>query len=747
MNLKCFSSFLIFLLLVPETPATQERILTLDAIYNPDRRAALTGTLPKALTWIDTERYLSIAHDSSGSEWQVVDAATGLTEPLFDVEQMENAFAAALVGMTASEVSAQIRAAGLILHPTQAGGLLSIANDLYYYDFSDKRAVRLTVKAGVEEEASFSPNGNLVAFVRHNNLFVVDLQAQQEQQLTTDGNHEILNAKLDWLYQEEIYGRGRFRAYWWSPDSTRVAFLQLDERPVPEYPIVDHIPYRPMVEVTDYPKAGDPNPTVALGVVQVANGDLLWLDLSQYDDVEILIVNVGWTPDSDQISYQVQNREQTWLDLNFGDVTTGKHQQILRETTQAWVNGNGNPIWLNDGSFLWFSERSGFRHLYQYQTDGTLVRPVTSGRWDLRTLYGVDEASDSLYYRGTEHSVLGTQLYKAQLSTGETQKLSNRAGTHRASFNPTFTKYIGYWSDVSTPTQRRLHDADGTETRIIEANPTPALSQYQLSTPEFLQINTRDGFLMEAMMIKPPEFDPSKRYPVYQHTYAGPGAQQVINAWRGTEYLFFQFLAQNGIIVWIVDNRSASGKGVESQWPVYGRLGELELQDLEDGVTWLKQQPYIDGSKIALSGWSYGGFMTAYAMTHSKSFAAGIIGAPVTDWRNYDSIYTERYMQMPQNNFDGYEKTAPAKAASQLYGRALIIHGTIDDNVHLQNTIQLVHGLQQAGKSFELMVYPKSRHGVTNPSLNHHLRQLMCNFVMRTIGEPAPSSVEACTKQ
>ena len=287
----------------------------------------------------------------------------------------------------------------------------------------------------------------------------------------------------------------------------------------------------------------------------------------------------------------------------------------------------------------------------------------------------------------------------------------------------------------------RLHDAGGTEVRAIDANPVASLADYRLSTPEFIEVSARDGFVMDAMMIKPPDFDPSRRYPVYQLTYAGPSTASVRNAWGRSTYMYHQLLAQHGVIVWVLDNRSAGGKGAEAQWPIYGNLGELELRDLEDGIAWLKQQSYVDASRIALHGWSYGGFMTAYALTHSTSWAAGIVGAPVTDWRSYDTVYTERYMKTPQNNPEGYRKTAPRFAAANLHGRMLLIHGGIDDNVHRQNSEQFAYELQQAGKSFEMMIYPRQRHGVTDPRLNTHLRRLMFDFIMGAVGgTPAAGS-------
>jgi dipeptidyl-peptidase-4 len=415
----------------------------------------------------------------------------------------------------------------------------------------------------------------------------------------------------------------------------------------------------------------------------------------------------------------------------------------LRETSKAWVNNNGSPVWLRDGSFLWFSERSGFKHLYRVGANGQMLNQVTAGRWDVRTLYGVDESAGVLYFAATERSPLGTDIYRIGLDGSSLTRLSRAEGTHRAIFNPGYTFFADVWSNVTTPSQVRLHRGDGAEVRPIDLNPVEALGDYRLSTPEFVQVKTRDGFVMEGMLIKPLGFNPARRYPVYQFTYAGPGSQQVKNQWGGREYMFHQLLAQQGVIVWVLDNRSASGKGAESQWPVYGRLGEVELQDLEDGVAWLKTLPYVDASRIVLSGWSYGGFMTAYAMTHSTSWSAGVVGAPVTDWRDYDTVYTERLMKLPRNNPDGYRRTAPRFAAENLQGRLLLLHGTMDDNVHVQNSVQFAYELQRAGKPFEMMLYPRSRHGVNDARLQTHLRQLMFDFVMRAIAPGTTGSASA----
>ncbi|NOT46103.1 MAG: S9 family peptidase [Acidobacteria bacterium] len=725
-------AILLMALAAPALAQAPPRSFDIDAIYAPGTSLNASGTLPSAVTWLDDESWVSSGRGNS--RWQRVDARSGRLTSLFERDQLADALRA-IPGMESGDAEVAAGGGG-VLSPAADALLLDIQDDLYVYDIASARAVRLTSAPGLEEEATFSPDGSRVAFVRGHDLYAVAVTGGPEHRLTTDGSAVVLNGQLDWLYQEEIYGRGRFRGYWWSPDSSRLAFLRLDETSVPAYTVIDDLPVHPSVEITPYPKAGDPNPGVRLGVVAATGGPVAWPDLGAYGP-EILIVDVDWTPDARSVVFQVQDREQTWLDLLAAPAgATAPPRRLVRETTSAWVDRNGNPLWLRDGSFLWLSERSGFRHVYHLAGDGALLRQVTTGSWEVRTVHGIDESNGLLYFSASADSPVGTDLYRVGLDGRGFTRLSRGDGTHGATFNPSLTLYVGTWSDIRTPTQVRLHRADGEAIRVIDANPVTVLDGFGLSTPEFVQVPARDGFLMEGLIIRPPDFDPARRYPVFQETYAGPGASTVRNQWLGRNYLFYQLLAQRGVIVWLLDNRSASGKGAQSRWPVYGRLGEVELADLEDGLAWLRRQPGVDQQRAVLMGWSYGGFMTAYALTHSRAWSAGIAGAPVTDWRNYDTVYTERYMKTPRNNAEGYASTAPRLSADGLEGRLLVVHGTIDDNVHLQNSLQFANALQRAGKPFEMMLYPRSRHGVTDPTLNLHLRHLMLDFIERTTAAP-----------
>lgn len=713
----------------------QEKYLTLDDLFDPKTKVNFNGSPPLDLTWLpDGEHYLQRKTDppTRSTTLLKVKARTGESTPFFDQDKMQAALAR-LPGFSPEEAERIVNSGSYAMNAEKTAAVINTANDLFYYRFGGDTVVRLTSSPEPEVGEEFSPDGKLISFVRNYNLYVLDIATQRERALTTDGNPELLNGWLDWVYQEEVYGRGNFKGYWWSPDSTKIAYLRLDESQVKEFTVVDHIPYRLELEVTNYPKAGDPNPQADLGIVNVSGGQTTWVDTSKYQSIEFLIVRVGWTPDSQKVVYQVQDREQTWLDLNLANPHTGHSETLFRETSRAWVNVTGEPYWLKDGSFLWLSERTGRQHLYHYTADGRLIRPVTVGAWDVSSLYGVDQENGLVYFAATAHSPITTNAYRIKLDGTEMKRLTQLEGTHRCSFNPQFSLYINYWSDVNTPTQVRLYEATGKLVRVIDDNQVEALKHYKLGKPEFLQVKTRDGFVLEAMMIKPPDFDPQKKYPVLCYIYGGPQAPVVRNSWGGTTYMWHQMLAQKGYIIWICDNRTASNKGVESAWPLYRNLGELELRDLEDSLAWLKKQPYVDDRRIGLWGWSYGGYMTCYALTHSTSFKIGIAGAPVTDWRNYDTIYTERYLGTPQNNPDGYKKSSPVHAADNLQGKLLLIHGTMDDNVHLQNTLQFVYALQKAGKQFQLMLYPRSRHGVTDPLLVKHLRTVMTDFILENL--------------
>lgn len=734
MRTKRLGLIILTLLFCHGAALAQEKTLTVEEIFHPAKKVNFSGTPPADVEWLaDGEHYLQGRKgDGVMTTLMKVNARTGEAVPFFDAAKMEAALLK-IQGVSAEQARDLAHQSSYQLNPAQTAVILTVGDDLFYYELGADETVRLTNNADEETEEDFSPDGRLVSFVRANDLYVVDLSTRAERRLTKTGGKKNLNGVLDWVYEEEVYGRGNKRGYWWSPDSSRLAYLSIDESPVRLFPIVDHIPRAQALEDTPYPLAGDPNPLVRLGVVAASGDDTRWVEAAGYEPTDFLIVRVSWSPDSARVVYQAQNREQTFLDLNAADASTGKTTRLFRETTKAWVEAvDDNPRWLKDGSFLWRSERDGWQHLYHYSADGRLIKRVTEGRWEVRDLGPVDDRAGVVYFRGTEHSHIAEQVYRIGLDGSGLKRLSESEGTHTATFSPNARYFIDKWSDINTPPQLRLYNSDGTLVRAIDENHVAALGQYKLGKAELMRVKTRDGFEMEAMMIRPPDFDPSKKYPVVEFTYSGPHAPQVKNAWGGSTYMWHQLLAQKGYIIWYCDNRTASGKGAESAWASYKSFGPLELRDLEDGVAYLKTLPYVDGSRIGLWGWSFGGYMTSYALTHSKTWKVGIAGGTVADWANYDSIYTERYMLTPAHNPEGY-KESPLSGAANLSGKLMLIHGAIDDNVHVANTVQLIYALQKAGKQFDLMLYPKSRHGVTDPLLVTHMRQMMTDFIVANL--------------
>ncbi len=678
------------------------------------------GSPVSGLTWLDDgEHFLQIKE----SRLCKVHATTGRCEPFFDPEKLATGLAT-LPTIGKKQAHALATTPNPILNPQRTGILVHVENDLYYCQLDGSGAVRLTKSPGKKELATFSPDGKFVAFVSGNNLHVVDLATKTVRALTTDGGAEISNGRADWVYFEEIFNR-HHGAYWWSPDSTRIAFLRFDDRPVPRFTLVESIARRPTPEVTAYPKAGDPNPIVKIGLVTVAGGDPVWADLGGYSETGRLVPRVGWMPEGKAAYAYVQDRAQTWLDVCRIDLD-GKLDRLFRETTKAWVDDPGEATFLKDGSFLLPSERTGWRHLYHFTAEGKLKEAVTSGAWEVRTLHTVDEATGWLYFSGTRDGHTGLNLYRVHLDGTGLERLTAGAGDHRITVDPKSRLFIDTWSDTKTPTQVRLYNVDRTLARTLDTNPVYALEEYRRGTFERVRIKLTDGFEMEGSLLKPPDFDATKRYPVWVMTYGGPAAPTVRDVW-GTGRLRDEMLAQKGYVVFRCDPRSASGQGASVTWTAYRQLGVQELKDLEAAVDWLVKHPWVDGDRIGLSGHSYGGFLTAFALTHSKKFAAGVAGAPVTDWRNYDTIYTERYMNTPQENPEGYKATSVVAAAAKLHGRLLLLHGLMDDNVHPQNSLQLVDALQRADKEFDVMIYPRSRHGLRGL----HYERLMLEFMNR----------------
>ena len=705
-------------------PLPEERVMN----KYIERPVYLAGNPVSISTWLDDgEHYLQVKN----GKLHKVHARSGRSTPWFDPKPMTEALAK-LPGMNAEKARSWAGRNHFQWNPQKTGALFTEGNDLYYATFDGKTAVKLTKSPGAKELVTFSPDGKLVAFVHKQNLYVVDIATQTERALTTDGGGLISNGKADWVYFEEIYDRS-WQAYWWSPDSQRIVFNRFDDTPVHKFTVVDHLPVRLTLEQTPYPKAGDPNPHVKLGVVSVTGSAPVFAHLGDYKEADILILRGFFAADGKYAYGYVTDRAQTWLDMVKVDPQDGRVEKLFRETTKAWVDDPKDAKFLKDGSFLFFSARDGWKHLYHFDARGKLLRQVTRGDWEVADLLHVDEEKGWVYFTGTRDSHIAPNLYRTKLDNDHLQRLTLALGSHTVKLSPQGNLFVDSVENHRTPARVRLYDTDGNLVRVLDTNPVYEIEEYRFGKYEHVQIPTPDGFHLEGTVTLPPHFDPNKKYPVWFKTYAGPHYPSISDTWGGG-HGSDQHLAYLGFIVFHCDPRSASGKGAVSAWSAFRQLGVQETKDIETAIKWLCQRPYVDASRIGMSGHSYGGYITAYAMTHTKLFKAGIAGAPVTDWRNYDSIYTERFMNTPQNNPEGYDKASVLKAAANLHGKLLLTHGVMDDNVHLQNTLQLVNALQDADKDFEMMFYPRGRHGWGSP----HYPRLMLEFMTRELKPAGP---------
>jgi dipeptidyl-peptidase 4 len=710
----------------------ERKPLTADAVESGD----WDGTYASGLTWQDDTSY----RERRGGRGTRVNALSGDAEPAAD----EQAVATLLRSLgdfdeKAAEAAVQrarwstSRSAAVVQHEgavyvadVAAGKARRVLDSVPKRAAAGGAVFPATPRPEERSELDISPGGRFVSFVQHNDLHIVEARGGGTRKLTRGGSETLLNGILDWVYQEEIYGRGNFRGYWWSGDDKYLAFLQLDESQVPVHTLIDPIPYRQTLEQLHYPKAGDPNPSVRLGVAGTGLfGGVDWIDLSTYAGQEILIVQVSWSPDG-RIIFSVQDREQRWMDVNDADPRTGKFHTLLRETSPAWVENTRTPHWLADGSFLWLSERDGFRHVYHHNRDGSLQRRLTDGRWSVDGLCGVDRAGGWVYFTGERESTLEKHAYRVRLAGGNVERLTEPGFNHRVTFNPGCTLFFDTSSNIVTPPRVHLRKADGTQARVISGNEKNRMAEHTLGPMRFVRVPTRDGALLNALLILPPDYDRGRKYPVWCPVYAGPNSPTVQNSWgRGT--MTDQLMASEGTIVWRCDPRSASDDGALFGWHAYQRLGQTELEDIEDGLKWLIANEAADPARIGIAGHSYGGYMAAYALTHSTMFKCGIAGAPVTDWRNYDTVYTERYMRTPQNNPTGYDISCVWNAAEKMSGRLLIAHGIMDENVHYANTAQFMRELQRHKKMFDLMLFPKDRHGFLEGG--KHWRELQRQFI------------------
>jgi dipeptidyl-peptidase-4 len=603
--------------------------------------------------------------------------------------------------------------------------------------------------------AKLNPAGDRVAFVRDRNLFMVDLSTGKETQLTSDGAEgSIINGTFDWVYEEEF---GLRDGWAWSPDGRHIAFFKLDETGTRDFFMTDLLQQYPRAEQFRYPKAGETNSEVQVGVIDVGTGDVSFIDTDTWNeggDAYEYIARMGWTPEVDG-AYRVWmlrlNRDQNALDLIYADPSDQTTRAVLRQQEDAWISVGGTKLtYLDDGEhFVWMSETDGYDHLYLYENDGTLVAPITTGGWDVEAFHGVDEEAGTAYFTAAIDNPLERQLYSidvrvdgdATALASPPTKITHNAGTHSINMSGDLGYYIDAFSNAASPPVVTLHRSDGEQLKTLEDNEEliEDLGAYRLPVPEFITVPAADGTPLNAYLIKPTNFASDKAYPLLMHVYGGPGSQTVRDAWGGANYLWHTYLAEElGILVASVDNRGTGARGNDFMTITYKNLGQIEAEDQQSAARYFGDLSFVDADRIGIWGWSYGGYMTLMSMLHGDGpdlFKLGVAVAPVTDWRLYDTIYTERYMSTPQANQEGYEAAAPIHYADRLsdHQKLLIIHGDFDDNVHFQNSAQMVDALQTAGKQFDFMMYPGRNHGIFGGNTRLHLFRMATDYIRENL--------------
>ena len=604
----------------------------------------------------------------------------------------------------------------------------SAVSDYFLYDIASKSLTRIADYK--IQEPTFSPDGTKIAFAYQNNLYVYEITSKKTQQITTDGKkNSIINGITDWVYEEEF---GFVRAFDWNASGTKLAYIKFDESQVPEFSMdLYNRGLYPAQEVFKYPKAGEKNAVVSLHLFDVASNKTQTVNLSNYND--FYIARIQWTNDANVLSAQVLNRHQNNLDILFIDGNTATSKVVLNEKDKAYVDVTDNLTFLKDNSFIWTSEKSGFNHIYHYDKTGKLKKQITTGNWEVTAYYGFDEKSGTVYYQSVENGSINRDVYAINISGKNKKRLTTAVGTNRATFSPNFQYFINSFSSATKAPMFTLNDSkSGNVIKTIVSNEAleQKLAKYDVAPKEFTTITTEKGHTLNAWFIKPKDFDPNKKYPVFMYQYSGPGSQQVANQWNGTNDYWFMMLAQQGYIVACIDGRGTGFKGAEFKKCTYKELGKFEVEDQIDAAKLIGNYSYVDKSRIGIFGWSYGGFMSSNCILKGNDvFKAAIAVAPVTSWRYYDTIYTERYMQTPQENASGYDENSPINHVSKLKGNYLLIHGTSDDNVHVQNAMVMIEALVQANKQFDWAIYPDKNHGIYGGKTRLQLYTKMTNFI------------------
>ena len=673
----------------------------------------------------------------------IVDAKSGDRRVLVSAERLASMLPENSAAATQATGLGRYAPADYQWAPDGAALLFQGPNALVWFELKSKAPRTLVAGKETLADPKISPDGKFVSFVRDHNLWLVNIADGKERAVTRDGAEEIRKGELDWVYPEELEIK---TAYWWAPDSSTIAYLEMDERKVAQYPLVDFSSFDGKAEMERYPPAGGANPVVRVFVAPVSGGPAKRMDTGSETDQYIPRVN--WLPDSKHLAIQRLNRAQTKLDLLIADAMSGASRIALTEKDQYWINVSDDLRFLQDGQrFLWSSERSGYRHIYLYNLEGKELAQLTKGEWEVSAIDAVDEKTGLIYFTSTEKSPMERHLYRVGLDGTALTRITKEAGTHAVNFvpsagsppgshvagtaNASVSTFIDTYSNTMNPPRQDLLRPDGTRIAVLNENKVAELASYDLSPVEFLQVKSHDGVILNAWMIKPPNFDPHRKYPVLVYTYGGPHVQVVMNEWGRSTFLWHQMMAQEGYIIFALDNRGSAGRGHLFEEPIHYRLGAQELTDQRDGAAYLKSLAYVDANRMGIWGWSYGGHMTLHAMFEDwNDFKAGFAGGPVTDWHYYDSIYTERYIGLLPQNEEYYKASSPIDKVKQFRGKLLIAHGTGDDNVHFANTLALINELIENGKYVEVLPFPGRGHGVSDAPARRLLMERVTRFFL-----------------
>ena len=615
----------------------------------------------------------------------------------------------------------------LMLLATETESIYRYSKKAIYYVFNIQNNKIKKLSDNKVRYPTFSPDGTKVAFVFENNLYIKDITNGKENQITFDGKkNNIINGASDWVYEEEFK---LVRGFEWSADSRTIAFYKFDESHVKEFSMDKfNGNLYPTQEVFKYPKAGEANSTVSVYLYNIDEKEktLIYTD----EDYEY-IPRIKWSNDPNILTMIGLNRHQNKLDFIVVDSKDGSNRVLFTEEDKYYIDINDNLTFLPNNFFIWTSEKKGYNHIYLKGLDGS-EEQITSGSWEVTSFYGLDSDKMEIFFSSTEDGSINRSLYCLDLDSGKRKKLSTQTGTNSAKFSNGLKYYINTYSNANTPPIFTLHKADGSLIKTIEDNVEfqNKLEEYNISEKEFITIYT-DNADLNAWIIKPPNFDDNKKYPLFMFLYGGPGSQKVLNRYEGNNFYWYQMLAQKGYVIACVDNRGTGGKGAEFKKMTYKELGKYETIDQIDAAKYFGSLNYIDEKRIGIQGWSYGGYMSSLAITKGADiFKLAVAVAPVTNWRYYDNIYTERYMQTPQENPGGYDDNSPINHVEKLKGKYLLIHGTADDNVHVQNTYEMSSALVRANKQFDLFVYPDKNHGIYGKNTRYHLYKKITNFIL-----------------